>query len=86
MKPSSVAPVDPSYLTPLEVARFLHCTDRHIRNLVERGDILGMKVGGVLRIPLVGLEVYVRRQALQAVNQADFRRRIGLSTSRAGER
>jgi excisionase family DNA binding protein len=39
------------YLSPREFAAMLHVSRRHIDNMIRRGDLEAVHVGGCVRIP-----------------------------------
>lgn len=45
--------------TPRTLAERWHCSERHVRNMIERGDIASFRLGGkLLRIRLEDVERY----------------------------
>jgi excisionase family DNA binding protein len=60
-------------LTLREVADALQVSERTIRRLVNRGDLVGFKVGdrGQVRVKSEDLEAYLERQRVHANGQAD---------------
>lgn len=49
-----------------EVARFLRVAPRTVRRLIDRGEILSVKVGGRRLIPVPAVEKYLERLEQQA--------------------
>lgn len=50
-------PVNPNILIPSEVAERWGCSERHVRNMVNRGELGHFRLGGkLLRIPLSAVE------------------------------
>jgi excisionase family DNA binding protein len=60
-------------LTLREVADSLQVSERTIRRLVNRGDLVGFKVGdrGQVRVKSEDLEAYLERQRVHVNGQAD---------------
>lgn len=55
-------------LLPREVAERWGCSERHVRNLIARGQLGHFRVGSrLLRIPAAAVEEYERRQSVEAV-------------------
>ena len=48
------------FLTVPEVAARLRVSLRTVYSLIERGDLHAIRVGRLLRVPLVSLEAYLR--------------------------
>lgn len=60
-------------LTLRDVAEALQVSERTIRRLVNRGDLVGFKVGdrGQVRVKSEDLEAYLERQRVHAGDQTD---------------
>lgn len=60
-------------LTLREVAEALQVSEKTIRRLVSRGELVGFKVGdrGQLRVKSEDLEAYLERQRVHVCSQAD---------------
>ena len=60
-------------LTIREVADALQVSERTIRRLVNRGDLVGFKVGdrGQVRVKSEDLEAYLERQRVHADGQTE---------------
>ena len=59
-------------LTLREIADALQVSERTIRRIVNRGDLVGFKVGdrGQVRVKSEDLEAYLERQRVHAEDQA----------------
>lgn len=49
--------------TPSSLAERWHCSARHIRNLVHKGDLPAFRIGSMVRIPAAAVEE-IERQAV----------------------
>lgn len=59
----------PDILTPAEVAREWGCSERHVRNMINRGQLGHFRLGGkLLRIP---------RAAITEAEEQSFRKATG---------
>jgi excisionase family DNA binding protein len=60
-------PVDPDWnpepllATVEQAARMLACSPRMIRYFVAHGDLVGRRVGGLLRIPVTSIRAFVKK-------------------------
>jgi excisionase family DNA binding protein len=54
-------PSDEEYLTVAEAAQILRFTDRHVRKLIEEGEIEARHFGRAVRITRANLDDYIER-------------------------
>lgn len=69
--------MNPNALLPREVAARWGCSEQHVRNMVNRGDLGHYRLGGkLLRIPLLAVEEVERAVRVQPkpVNNKDRQR------------
>jgi excisionase family DNA binding protein len=57
-------------LTPSDVARRLAVSPRTVRRLVQRGELRGVRVGSLVRIPEDALDEWERAQGVSANDNA----------------
>lgn len=55
------------WITPQDVAEMLSITDREVTNMLKGGEIPGVKLGRLWRIPLAEFEHWVERQELEGM-------------------
>ncbi len=58
--------VQEKLLSPKEVATVLRFTPRHIRNLIQRGDIDGVRIGRQWRVVHASLDRYIESCTVEA--------------------
>jgi excisionase family DNA binding protein len=54
-------PSDEEYLTVAEVAQILRFTDRHVRKLIDEGEIEAHHFGSAVRVTRASLDNYIER-------------------------
>jgi excisionase family DNA binding protein len=54
-------PSDEEYLTVAEVAQILRFTDRHVRKLIDEGEIEAHHFGSAVRVTRASLDDYIER-------------------------
>lgn len=50
----------PSVYKPAEVAKMLRCDMRTVYGMIERGELLSIKLGRVIRIPAASVEALLK--------------------------
>jgi excisionase family DNA binding protein len=55
------------WITPQDVAEMLSITDREVTNMLKGGELPGVKLGRLWRIPLAEFDQWVERQELEGM-------------------
>ena len=63
----------PRVMTPGMVAEAWHCSERHVRNLISRGELPSFRAGGkLIRVRGEDVEAYERRNNCPPENETDL--------------
>ncbi len=54
-----------------QVAKLWGCSDRHVRNLVTRGELQALRIGSLIRFTQEMITKYETRQASQVIEMPD---------------
>lgn len=52
-----------TWLTPVEAAEYLKCSDRTVRDAVKAGDIPAYRIGRLMRLKASDLDAWVEAKA-----------------------
>ncbi|KAB1068863.1 helix-turn-helix domain-containing protein [Methylobacterium planeticum] len=67
--------MSPKVLTPALVAERWGCSERHVRNMANRGDLASFRLGGkLLRIPLSAVEALEQAECQTSHTRSDASR------------
>lgn len=62
--------------TPKSLAEYWSCSERHVRNLIEHGELRAFRLGQkLLRIPLEAVDEYEKEQTAKLAQEAATTRR-----------